>query len=108
MENDNKTNPDLKDVLNHYKNRGECEKYKAASFLIDNISIHYSSNYKWIDGQGKTIAFSELDYPDFDIALEAFKSIKDCIKISPKPYIEKDIAVVTPDFLIKNIDFAFD
>ncbi|WP_303315442.1 transglutaminase domain-containing protein [Flavivirga abyssicola] len=94
-------------VLEHYKKTREKEKYLAANFLLENISIHKSINYNWIDDEGKIIPFSELDFTDFDMALKAFERIKNNIKITPKQYIQKDVSVITSEFLIKNIDLAF-
>lgn len=94
-------------VLEHYKNIGEEEKYKAAVFLIENMPIHKSVNYKWVDGNGDDIGFSELAYTNFDTALNAFNKIKDSIKITPEQFSQKDIEVISSDLLIKNIEMAF-
>ncbi|MBZ4036832.1 transglutaminase-like domain-containing protein [Flavobacterium sp. 17A] len=82
-------------------------KKEAAKFLISNIEIHYSENYKWVDEKRRTIEFNELDYPNFEIALREFQKLQDSIKITPQVYIVKDIDVVTPELLIKSIDQAF-
>ncbi|RKR10052.1 transglutaminase superfamily protein [Flavobacterium sp. 90] len=92
-------------VLDHYKS--DPEKTKAAQFLISNMDIHYSENYKWVDKNDKKISFNEFDYPNMEIAVKAFQKLQDSIKVSPKLYKTKDIDIVTPEFLIKNIDLAF-
>lgn len=97
----------LQAVLRHYKNSGETEKFEAASFLIKNMSIHKSSNFNWVDVSGKIIHFSEKEYADFGADLGVFEKLKDSIQLRPKTYIQKDVSVITANFLIKNVDLAF-
>ncbi len=97
----------LEAVLNHYKVAGETQKYEAAKFLIKNMPIHESHTYTWVSNTGVPINFSEFNYEDFDVALQAFKAIKDSIGIKPVLSKEKDIEVITSKMLIKNIDHAF-
>lgn len=98
---------DVKSILTvHYKN--DVQKQKAVTFLIDNIAIHQSQNYNWVDESGKKIHFSELNYANKEIAVTEFKKLKDSIKIKPQTYQLTDIDAVTPELLIKNIDLAFD
>ncbi|MFH7016856.1 transglutaminase-like domain-containing protein [Flavobacterium sp. FlaQc-47] len=93
-------------LFKHYEY--EIEKKEAAKFLIDNLQIHYSENYDWVDEQNRKIDFNELDYPDLKVASIAFQNLKDSIRLTPKTYRINDINVITPEFLIKNIDLAFD
>ncbi|WP_343589333.1 transglutaminase domain-containing protein [Flavobacterium sp.] len=93
-------------VSKHYQY--EIEKKEAAKFLIDNLEIHFSENYKWLDNQNRKIDFNELDFPDLKFATLAFQKLQDSIKLKPKIYIVKDIHAITPEFLIKNIDLAFE
>jgi Transglutaminase-like superfamily len=90
----------------HYQN--DTEKQKAVNFLMDNISIHLSQNYNWINDAGQKIPFNELDYANVEMAVQAFKKLKDSIKLKPKTYELKDIEAITPDLLVKNIDLAFE
>jgi hypothetical protein len=92
-------------IFNHYQL--DSEKKEAAKFLISNLEIHFSENYKWIDEGNRTVEFNELDYPNLEIAVKAFQKLQDIIKVTPQVYIIKDIDVVTPEMLIKNIDLAF-
>lgn len=93
-------------LFKHYEH--EIEKKEAAKFLIDNLEIHYSENYEWIDDQNRKIDFNELDYSDLKEASKAFQNLKDSVKLTPKTYIINDINVIKPEFLIKNIDLAFE
>ncbi|WP_310559798.1 transglutaminase-like domain-containing protein [Flavobacterium sp.] len=90
----------------HYQS--DAEKQKAAAFLIDNLDIHASQNYNWIDHAGKKVPFNELDYANSEMAVQAFKKLNDSIKIKPQTYELKDSEALTPELLIKNIDLAFD
>lgn len=92
-------------VTKHYQN--DAEKSKAAAFLISNMDIHYSENYKWIDKDNNKVDFNELDYPNFEIAVKTFQKLQDSIKLTPQSFITNDIEKVTPELLITNIDLAF-
>ncbi|NJB82055.1 transglutaminase-like domain-containing protein [Wenyingzhuangia aestuarii] len=94
-------------ILSHYP-KNEIEKINAAKFLIANINIHKSINYKWLDSLNHEVPFSELNYEDIDKALDAFTVLKDSVKIHPKTYTTRDEDIITPELLIKNIDLAFD
>lgn len=84
------------------------EKLKAVNFLLDNMDIHYSQNYKWSDEHGNDVPFNELNYPNIELAVEAFQKLKDSIKITPHPYKVMDLQSLTPELLIKNIELAFE
>ncbi len=97
----------LKNLLTaQYQN--DSQKQKAVAFLIDNIEIHQSQNYRWVDETGKKVLFNELDYANPEEAVTAFKKLKDSIKLKPQTYRLMDIDAVTPELLIKNIDLAFE
>lgn len=97
----------LRDRLTaHYQN--DTEKQKAVAFLMENLHIHLSQNYHWIDDSGKKIPFNELNYDSSEMAVQAFKKLKDSIKVRPQTYELKDIDALTPELLIKNIDLAFE
>ena len=97
----------LKTVLEHYEKTGNKEKYEAAVFLIENIDIHESHNYKWIDLNGNSIGIEETDYANTEEFIEVLERYKDSINVKPLTYTEKDIDVITSDILIENIDLAF-
>jgi hypothetical protein len=94
-----------KNLMLHYQS--DTLKQKAVTFLLDNIDIHRTENYNWVDNNGQQIAFNELEFENSEKAVAAFKKIKDSIKIRPQTYQLKDIEAVTAEFLIKNIDSAF-
>ncbi|GAB1857034.1 transglutaminase-like domain-containing protein [Flavobacteriaceae bacterium MHTCC 0001] len=103
-----KNRKNLEAVLNYYERTGEKQKYQAAKFLIENMPIQESHSYKWVSNEGDNLNFSEFNYEDFDLALQAFNAIKDSIGIKPLLFKEKDVEVITSKMLIKNIDHAFE
>lgn len=103
-----KNKGNLINVLEHYENTGEKEKYEAAVFLIKNMPIQKSINYYWVDENRNEIDFSELDYNDFEQAKIALGKLEDSLHIKPQQYFAKDITSITSEFLINNIDIAFE
>lgn len=99
-------NNDLDKVINSYQ--GDSLKQQASTFLLDNLSIQKSKNYRWKDTAGNPVFFNELNYEDIDEALEAFSKLKDSIKIHPETYTEFDKDVLKPKELTDNINLAFE
>ncbi len=101
---------ELEEVLEHYKNINDEQKYQAACFLISNMEGKYSEYY----------CYNKLSY-------ELYIKNKDNIKINPskfrlnlkskidslktfnstQPLIVYDLDVITAKYLIENIEFAF-
>ncbi|MEO6524615.1 MAG: hypothetical protein ABIN91_23220 [Mucilaginibacter sp.] len=103
-----KNRAELEKVISYCKKTGDPLKLKAIYFLISNMDIHYSVDYYWADGDNKKIAYNELDYPDFKLAVQAFNQLKSKIpKIHPVPVTYKDINSIKADFLIENVKSAF-
>jgi len=98
---------ELQKVLDHF--RSDSLKYKAACFLIENMDIHYSQTYYWVDSLNRKVLFNELDYPDYVTSTIALEQLKKVIPgVHAMAVIIKDIDVIKSDFLIKNIEDAFD
>ena len=99
---------ELEKAIIHFKKENDTEKLKAVYFLIGNMDIHYSSDYYWVDQQGKKVDYNELAYPDFGKAVSAFESIKKKTPgIHPKVVYFPDIKFMKADYLINNIENAF-
>lgn len=100
-------------VLDYYKNQNNKEKLKAAEFLISNLPYNYS--------------YDTVNLYKYDIVYKTYDSIKrfkkkininkfwDSLKVRENPYrnvyykpFQEDIKVVAGDFLINNIDLAYD
>ncbi|GHT88497.1 hypothetical protein FACS189474_3840 [Bacteroidia bacterium] len=101
--------PELEKVLQHYaSDPNDSLKYKAAVFLIENMSGHYSyKNEEWLDAY-----YHELDTSvGLSYDNETNKNIIE--QISAKYQGNKtqetvwDIQVVTSEFLIDNIERAY-
>ncbi len=95
-------------VIDHYSQCGDSLKLEAAYFLIGNLDTHYSSDYLWIDENEKPVHFEELLFSDFQAAIRCFDSISGAKKLHPVYYNISDIEMLSADFLIDNIDLAFE
>lgn len=103
-----KNRVELEKALVYSSNTGDSLKMKAMQFLIANMDIHYSSDYYWENATGEKIKYNELDYTDMEKAKIAFGVIKELNPgIHPKPILNKDIENIKAEFLIKNLDNAF-
>jgi len=99
---------ELVKVLEHYKD--DTLKYKAAYFLIKNMLGHSYSKAKLVDTAKNPVDFNVLDYPDYKQMVKAWDSVEEKIgKIDfVRDTIIYDSQVITADYLIKNIDLAFE
>ena len=93
----------LRDVAGHYKELGETEKFKAALFLLKNMSIHKSIGVDWYQKSGEKLPFSEFNFDDYPNALNYIQKNKATAKLRTS-YDKEQLSV---SFLIKNIDDAF-
>lgn len=102
-----KNRPQLQKVLDHY--RSDSLKYRAACFLIENMDIHYSQTYYWADSLNRKVSFNELDYSNYELSTFALENLRKIIPgVHAVPVINRDVDVIKSDFLIKNIEAAFD
>jgi len=98
----------LKQVIRHYQKSNDRRKLDATYFLIKNLKGHYSQELIWIDCDGKDLKFNELKYPDMESSVKAFNQIKRTNHIQDKIVEYQDIDVISTDYIIKNIDQAFE
>ncbi len=104
-----KNRPELEKAVNYFKETGDSLKLKAIYFLVANMDIHESADYYWADSTGNRIAFNELDYPDFAATVKAFEQLKQKHgKVKPVAFTYRDIDTVKADYLIDNIEKAFE
>ncbi len=100
---------ELEKAINHCKKTGDTLKLKAIYFLIANMDIHYTSDYYWENSEKQKVAFNELDYSDFDQAMVAFETVKEKNPgLKPRSIVYKDIETITANYLIDNLEKAFD
>jgi hypothetical protein len=101
--------PSLEIVLSHYKeNPADSLKYRAAVFLISNMAPHFS-----YDGEGLKEYYDVSDsitkyYADnsAEEIQAAFNSFSFLVPANPR--VVGDLQVIKADYLIDNIDRAFD
>jgi hypothetical protein len=100
-------NTELEKVLDYFKKSGNIEEYDAVVFLINNMNSHYGLDNIWLDKSGKEVPFETTKFPDIEEAIKGFKKLKDSITINPKTIITRDSDVIQAQFLIKNIELAY-
>jgi hypothetical protein len=100
---------ELKAVLSHYASSDDTLKLQAAQYLIGNMEGHCFATYVLQDTAGNEVEFDVLDYPDFDALRAAIDSLEEQLGELDFERGEKneDLDVVTSDFLIGQIDYAF-
>ena len=102
---------ELLKAINHYRfNFKDSLKLKAIYFLISNMPGHSYAKMKLVDTVGNLVNFNVLDYPDYDAMRDARDSLKEKIgdfewKLDTIIY---DIYHITAEYLIKNVDLAFE
>lgn len=103
-----KNRSELENAIAHYKKISDPLKIKALYFLIANMDIHYSADYFWVDARNQRVDYNELLYPDFKTARNAFDDLKGQYpQLHPQEVVYKDIACIKADYLVNNIDNAF-
>ncbi|MBN1970762.1 MAG: O-antigen ligase family protein [Candidatus Delongbacteria bacterium] len=103
---DNRVN--LEKALQYFCLESDSLKRKAMEFLISNMYFHYSLDYYWVDENDKRIPFNEFEYKTFSESINEFKKLK--LKypgIHPKKSKYYDMHVISPEFLINNVNRAF-
>ncbi len=121
---------ELEKVLKHYKMSGECKKYRAACFLIDNMKYHGSyGKIEYLDNRIDSLAreadvayYSEIkglshkEILSDDIKRKMDKAGKEyCKKLGKLSYdsvkysnrFHPDYKEIDSKFLIEHIDHAF-
>jgi hypothetical protein len=98
---------ELEKVLKYYKNDPNPLKLKAAIFLIENMPGHRSYIGDEIENYYKELESIINTDTTVDVKNEEIKKIaRNYSKVSFQE--EEDIKIVTADYLIRNIDQAFD
>ena len=104
-----KNRPELEKAIVYFQKGGDPLKLKAIEFLVANMDIHYSQDYYWADSAGKRIAFNELGYTDWEASVKALDELKAKTKgIHAVSYTYRDIDTIKADFLIENVELAFE
>ncbi len=101
--------PELEKVLSHYKSPADSLKLRAAYYLIGNMDGHSYMLFGLYDSTKTEVAFNVLDYPNYDSLLAAWPKIEAAhpgLDFDKKENTE-DLKAIKSDFLIKQIDLAF-
>jgi len=96
---------ELQKVIQYYKSQEKTDtlKLKAAVFLIENMSEHYTVESNAIDSFA-----SRLHQSDSLVKTEKLNAWWKELSKNHKPRKVYDACVLTADFLIENIDKAFE
>lgn len=90
---------ELERVLNHYKDRGDTLKWRAARFLIANMKDKFSYSIPELDSIRQVM----IDVKTKEAVDKSWKSFP--YRNYPKVY---DAQTITADYLIENIELAFE
>lgn len=102
---------ELEKVIGHYKVKGDTLSLKAAYFLIENMPGKYAILPKDHDKYKHALAFLPNDPVGWDPALSKVNQYFDSIAVIQKKTNEEiiyDLDIITADYLIQNIDLAFE
>ena len=101
---------ELQKVLDHYEKSADTLKSRAARWLIVNMEGHGYVTYALVDTVGDTVAFDAEQYPSYDSLLQDFDRMEsDHGRLDFKSAVKaKDIEEISSEFLIENIDLAFE
>jgi len=109
MSGDNRV--ELEKVFEHYHQQSDSLKLKAAYFLIGNMGDKHSYiTFVLVDSTENVIPFDVLEYDNYNALLDAWDLIEEengKVNFKRDQFI-KDQETVTSDYLIKNIDLAFE
>ncbi|MCP4093232.1 MAG: transglutaminase domain-containing protein [Planctomycetes bacterium] len=100
---------ELERALAHYEN-GDPQKYAAMQFLIENMPGHGFVELRFFNEAGSEIAFEALDYSSLGEAEAAFDALQaehGSMDYAKKKFVA-DLDVMTADYLINNVEMAFD
>ncbi|MCK4873404.1 MAG: transglutaminase domain-containing protein [Phycisphaerales bacterium] len=101
---------ELKRALRHYRRLDDPLKLQAAEFLIANMEGHGYSLAALYDADRNEIEFDALDYESFNEALAVLDALEEehgTLDFKRKRF-DNDLDVITADYLIENIDLAFE
>ena len=102
---------ELEKVIVHYSEKQEDSlKLKAAYFLIENMLEHSYAKAKLVDTTKQIVSFDVLDYENYEQMVAAWDSVE--AKIGTIDFVRDtliyDSQVLTSQYIINNIDLAFE
>lgn len=96
-------NPEMRQVIDHYKD--DTAKLSAAVYLIENMAGHEGKTFELLDEAGQV---SDISLYQPEITAFNYRSVLDSLGLHVRKYTVPDIAAVTAEYLIRNVDRAFD
>ncbi|MBN1213260.1 MAG: transglutaminase domain-containing protein [candidate division Zixibacteria bacterium] len=101
---------EIERVLDYFAEFGDTLKLKAARYLVANMEGHSYVTYYLHDTLDDEISFDVLEFPDYDALLVGFENLEN--EHGPLDFdrleIHEDLENVEADFLVGNIEVAFD
>ncbi len=101
---------EFEEVINYYHDAGDTLKQQAAYFLIGNMADKDYITYAVADSSENEIGFRVLDWPDYKTLSGAWDSITEVRGNlhQKRTGVFHDYKKITAEYLIGNIDMAFD
>ncbi|NOR87711.1 MAG: hypothetical protein GQ527_08895 [Bacteroidales bacterium] len=101
---------ELEKLIEYYVNLQDTSKLKAAYFLIENMDGQCYSTTKIVDTAGHIVGFDVLTYPNYETMVKAWDSVENEIGSIDfkRDTLIYDVKHITADYLIENIDLAFE
>ncbi|MBD3170054.1 MAG: hypothetical protein GF307_11270 [candidate division Zixibacteria bacterium] len=99
----------LEDAIQYYSFLEDSLKMRAVFYLIENMEGHGYVTYALFDSTGNEINFNVLDYPDYPSLLASIDTLQSRhgeLNFKKVNTIH-DLSVISADFLIDNINYAF-
>ena len=88
----------------HFAEHNAPLKVSAIEFLEQNVDIHYTHTYYYVDSLGNKVNFNELDFPNYNESRKALKALR----LKPVAYDVQDSEVLTADDLINTVERGFE
>ncbi|MEN7549826.1 transglutaminase-like domain-containing protein [Rapidithrix thailandica] len=96
---------ELQKVIEHYQNPEDSLKLKAAYFLLENMAYHGTVEVIWNNTRAN---FDMLAYEDRKGMRQARDSLESLYgSVQPVTHFSNDLTSLSSEFLIRNIDGAF-
>lgn len=97
-------NPDMHRVVDACAD--DPQKLAAAVFLMENLDGHHTRTFDLIDNSTGEVSPVSLYRPD--ITSDNYRSYLDSLGLTIRYRTDQDVQTVTAEYLIRNIDQAFD
>lgn len=97
-------NPEMYRVAEHYTD--DPLRAQAATFLIENLRGHYTRTFDIVERK----TGEKTDYSLFrtEITARNYRAWLDSLGLAVRPRTESDLEAMTAEYLIRNIDLAFE